>query len=38
VAQLMGCSLATAKRAIAEGERRLHESAGQATASARRRP
>jgi RNA polymerase sigma-70 factor (ECF subfamily) len=37
VAQLMGCSLATAKRAIAEGERRLHESAGQ-TASARRRP
>jgi len=37
VAQLMGCSLATAKRAIAEGERRLRASAGQAAASPRRR-
>jgi RNA polymerase sigma-70 factor (ECF subfamily) len=38
VAQLVGCSLATAKRAIAEGERQLHESADQATAGGRRRP
>lgn len=36
VAELSGCSLATAKRAIAEGERRLHESSDPTTA--RRRP
>ncbi|MGH7440206.1 MAG: RNA polymerase sigma factor [Polyangiaceae bacterium] len=38
VAELTGYSLATVKRAIAEGERRLEEPKGRVTATARRRP
>lgn len=38
VADLMGCSLATVKRAIAEGERQLGAHTGRAESMQRRRP